>query len=403
MQNINKQIQQFLHAKNSHQRRILLIVLICIALFISLVIFRLISAWILHYRTLAEAIPRVSTITAVNAPAKEDIILPGTVSAWHVAPIYARTSGYIKQWYVDIGDHVNKGQLLACIEAPELDAKLRQAEADVNVLRARDKLAQTTAIRWVNLRKTDSVSQQETDEKVNEADAVHAELEASIAYRDHLHELVNFERVVAPFTGIISDRVIDIGSLINAGNAPNQPVRLFQIVRLDKLRVYIKIPQLYAAKITPNMHVTLQFREYPGKVYEAHLLGSAHAIALDTRTLLTEFAIDNKDGKLLPGSYTAVHFAMPRVSSMVRLPVNTLLFRKEGLQVAMVDPAQRVHLKSVTVHRDFGNFVEIASGIEPGENIILNPSDSIDDQDRVRVTEQLGDLTHGKVLKAKNT
>lgn len=403
MQNVSKQLHQFLSGKTQHQRRVLLMLLISIAFFLILVILRLIGAWLLHHRTLAEAIPRVSTVTAVSAPAQEDIILPGTVSAWHVAPIYARTNGYIQRWYVDIGDHVKKGQLLALIETPELDAQLRQAEADVKVLRARDKLAQITAVRWKNLRKTDSVSQQETDEKVNMADATHAELQASMANRDRLRELVNFERVVAPFTGVISDRGIDIGSLINAGNAPNQPVRLFQIVLLNKLRVYIKIPQLYVEKITPDMHVTLQFQEHPGKVYDAHLLGSAHAVATETRTLLTEFVIDNKDVSLLPGSYTEVHFSMPRISKMVRLPVNTLLFRKEGLQVASVDDAQRVHLKSVTVSRDFGNFVEIAAGIDPGEKIILNPSDSIADQDRVRVTEQLGDLTHGQAINVKNT
>ena len=304
-------------------------------------------------------------------------MLPGTMLAWHEAPIYARTNGYVKEWYVDIGSRVNQNDLLAQIETPELDAQLRQAEADLNVAIAQNKLAQTTAKRWVHLLKTDSVSKQATDEKVDTAKALAATVVSMRANRDRLRELVSFEKVVAPFTGIISDRRTDIGALINSGSMPNEQKPLFRMVQLDPLRLYVKIPEAYSSRIKSKMTVSVEFGEHPGKTFPAQLLETAHAIDPKTRTLLAQFVVQNKKGELLPGSYTEVMFAMPSYPEAVRLPVNTLIFRKEGLQVATLDKHNCVVLKNITIHRDFGNDVEIVSGIHPGESIIINPSDSI--------------------------
>ncbi|MDP3559571.1 MAG: efflux RND transporter periplasmic adaptor subunit [Legionellaceae bacterium] len=352
-----------------------------------LILNRVWAAIILHYRTNAQAVEVVSTVAAVRAPVEENITLPGTLWAWHEAPIYARTNGYIKTWLVDIGAVVKAGDLLAVIETPELDAQLRQAEADVNVAIAKNELAQITAVRWKNLLKTDSVSTQERDEKVDRARALQAEVVSSQAYRDKLRELVGFERITAPFSGTISARNTDIGALINAGSNPDARP-LFRLVQHDPLRVYVKIPESYASRIKPDMQVQLTVPEHPGKFFSATLLQTAHAIDPHTRTLLAQFMVHNKDYALLPGGYTQIHFKMPTVAHAIHLPVNTLLFRAEGLQVATLDKNQRVVLKSITVGRDFGTVVEIDSGIQAGEAIILNPPDSIFDGQQVRLQSQ---------------
>lgn len=350
-----------------------------------IIVSRIAAAIALRHETHEMAITLVSMVSAEPAPLKEAIVLPGSVMAWHEAPIYARTDGYVKKWYVDIGYRVNAGDLLAEIETPELDASLRQAEADLNVVIANNKFAQTTAVRWKHLLKTDSVSVQDTEEKVDTAAALAASVIAARAHRDRLRELVGFERVIAPFKGIISARATDIGKLINEGSKPNENKPLFRLVQIDPLRLYVKIPQTYATRIKPNMLVRMKFAEHPGKLFPARLLKTANAIDPNTRTLLAEFIVDNKNGILLPGGYTQVLFAMPALPNTVRLPVNTLIFRKQGLQVATLDKLQRVLLKDVSISRDFGNYVELTTGILPGERVILNPSDSIHNGEQVRV------------------
>ncbi|HBI21803.1 MAG TPA: efflux RND transporter periplasmic adaptor subunit [Legionella sp.] len=356
-------------------------VLICLLIIVGM---RVWAAILLHRNTNRQAIPIVKTVIAARGPMDNTIVLPGDIRAWHEAPIYARTSGYIKQWYVDIGDQVRAGTLLADIEAPELDAQLRQAEADLKVTIEQNKLAQSTAIRWVGLLTSDAVSKQETDEKVDAARALSARVIAARANRDKLRELVGFERITAPFEGTISARATDIGDLINAGsNTDEKP--LFRLVQTDPLRVYVKIPQSYATRIAPNMQVDLHVPERPGRAYKARLVQTARAIDPKTRTLLAQFVVDNKKGQLLPGSYTDVYFKLPASDQTIRLPINTLLFRSEGLQVATLDEKNHVVLKSVSIRRDFGTEVEMSRGVHAGDRIIINPSDSITNGEQVRV------------------
>ena len=363
------------------------VILICVilALFLILAITRIYSAILLRYKTNTQAEPVVATIQATTANSTEEITLPGTIKAWHEAPVYARVDGYIKQWYVDIGDKVKTGDLLAVIDAPELDAQFRQAEADLTVALANDQLAQITAKRWMNLLKTDSVSKQETDEKVDSARAQAAVVLSRRANRDRLRDLVGFERIIAPFPGIISSRRTDIGALINAGSNPNA-FPLFRVAQHNPLRMYVKIPENYSSRIKPNLAVKLAFAEYPGKLFNAKLFQTAEAINPVTRTLLAQFTIqNNNNNQLMPGGYTQVHIKMPSAAHAVRLPVNVLLFRAQGLQVATLNPHQQVVLKSISIARDFGDEVEIDSGIEPGERVIINPSDSIFNGQKVRV------------------
>ncbi|MFA5958904.1 MAG: efflux RND transporter periplasmic adaptor subunit [Tatlockia sp.] len=318
----------------------------------------------------------VATLITKSGPSEEKIILPATVQAWHEATIYARINGYVQQWYVDIGSRVKKGDLLAKIEAPEVNAQLQQAEADLNTAIANENLARITANRWVKLLKSDSVSRQETDEKVSNLKALAALRLAAQANRNRLRDLVSYERVIAPFHGTISARSIDIGSLINAGSGSNV-VPLFHIVQANPLRVYVQIPQTYVANIKPDMTVTLHFSEYPGKSFPAKLYKTADAINAASLTLLAQFWAQNPNGELLPGGYTEMHFKMPLSPKLIRIPVNTLLFRAQNMQVGVVNKQGVVHLRKITISRDFGNEVEVSTGLTVGERILLNPPDSL--------------------------
>ncbi|PWY56884.1 efflux RND transporter periplasmic adaptor subunit [Legionella qingyii] len=377
-----KSIQSF-GQDHKHRRRI---IAIAVFLFIMLVIvfFRVYAAIHLRNETLADAVPVVRVMKAQQEKGVDKIILPGNVQAWHESPIYARTNGYIKKWYVDIGSHVKKGDLLAVIETPELDAQARQARADLKTAIANNQLAQITAKRWLNLVKTESVSQQETDEKVSTAAALEAAMFSAKANLQRLQELVGFERVIAPFDGVITDRATDIGDLIDAGSSSTaQP--LFRIAQTSPLRIYVKIPQYYSSRIKPNMTVELHFAEHPKQVFPAKLFETAQAIDPDTRTLLAQFISPNKNGELLPGGYTEVWFTLPIPPKTVILPVNTLLFQAQGLQVATLDKDNKIVLKLVTLRRDFGATVEIATGVLPGDRVVLNPPDAIVNGETVRV------------------
>ena len=370
---------------NEKQKKRLIIVLSTLCLLVLIVIsLRIYASIVLRKETNANLLPTVTVIAAPQVTGSEHIILPGNVEAWHEATIYARTNGYIKKWYVDIGSHVKKGDLLAIIETPELDAQYRQAQAELNTAIANNNLAQSTAKRWLHLLKTDSVSKQEADEKVSSAAALKAVVISAQANVDRLKELVGFERVMAPFDGVITSRTTDIGSLINAGSSSTS-VALFKLSQTNPLRVYVKIPQNYTSRIKAKMTVNLSFAEHPGQVFPAKLVETAQAIDPDTLTLLAQFSAENKEGLLLPGGYTEVAFNLPVLPQTIRLPVNTLLFRAEGLQVATLDKDNRVVLKSITISRDFGSEVEVQSGIKPGERIIINPPDSIVNGEQVQV------------------
>ena len=345
--------------------RLKLVIYIMLAIAVIGICYHIITYFILKYRTEREAILSVATIHAT-----------------HEATIYARTNGYVVRWIADIGARVKAGDLLAEITAPEIDAQLRQTEADLKTAEANYALAQTTATRWKYLLKSASVSKQETDEKVSDAIAKAAIVVSTRANRDRLHDLVNFQRIIAPFDGVIMSRTTDIGHLINAGSGT---VPLFRLVQANRLRVYIRVPEYYSKDIKPGLVAKLYFTEHAGKVYDAKLLDTAKAIDSATRTLLVQFEMDNTDEELLSGSYAQVHLILPASNIMVNLPVNTLIFRANGLQVATLDKENKIILKPITMGRDFGDYVEVSSGVAPGEAIILNPSDSLASGQRVKV------------------
>ncbi|KTD28067.1 MULTISPECIES: efflux RND transporter periplasmic adaptor subunit [Legionella] len=379
--------ENHLPKKSGLLRNILIIIGLALLLALFIIFFRIQANAKLRVDTNRQATLVVATLVTKPGPASEKIILPATVQAWHDATIYARTNGYIKKWYVDIGSRVKEGDLLAEIEAPEVNAQLHQAEADLNTAIANENIAAITAKRWVNLLKTASVSKQETDEKVSSQQATAALKIAAQANRDRLRDLVSYERVIAPFDGVISQRNIDIGSLINAGSGTNV-FPLFHIVQSHRLRAYVQIPQTYVANIKPDMEVSLHFSEHPGKSFPAKLYKTADAINPASLTLLAQFWADNPDGELLPGGYTEMHFKMPLSQQLIRIPVNALLFRSDNLQVAVVDGNNTVKLRSITVSRDFGNEVEVNTGLKAGERIVLNPPDSLLDGQKVRLAPE---------------
>jgi RND family efflux transporter MFP subunit len=365
-------------------------ILVCILVIVILIgiLFRVIANIHLWRNTEKNSVLKVAVFSAQADPGTEEIVLPGNVLAWHESTIYARTNGYVKKWDVDIGAHVKAGDLLAEIESPEIDAQLRRADADLITAEAQNHLAQTTAVRWQALLKTDSVSKQETDEKVDAAAANSALVNAARANRDHLRELVSFEKVLAPYDGIISSRTTDIGSLINAGSSTSQRP-LFHITQTNPLRIYVRIPQSYSSSIKPGLVTQLFFNEHPGKVFPAVLLDTAQAINPQSRTLLAEFKAENTDNVLLPGSYTEVHLILPSQAGDVLLPVNSLIFRAAGLQVATVVNNNKVKLKKINIRRDYGNVVEVNDGVSKGETIILNPSDSIINGQQIEIVARV--------------
>ncbi|CAM2859340.1 membrane-fusion protein involved in transport [Legionella steigerwaltii] len=372
------------YVQNHRHKRRLIAIAVFLFILLVMILMRVYAAISLRNQTLADAVPIVRVMEAQQKKGVDKIILPGNVQAWHESPIFARTNGYVKKWYVDIGSHVKKGDLLAVIETPELDAQERQAAADLRTAIANNQLAQITAKRWLNLVKTESVSQQETDEKVSTAAALEAAMIAAKANLQHLQELVGFNRIIAPFDGVITARATDIGDLINEGSSTTAKP-LFRIAQVSPLRIYVKIPQFYSSRIKPNMTVQLHFAEHPKQVFPAKLFDTAHAIDPNTRTLLAQFTTPNKNEELLPGGYTEVWFTLPIPPKTVILPVNTLLFRAQGLQVAALDKDNKIVLKSITLRRDFGSTVEIATGVLPGDRIVINPPDAIMNGETVRV------------------
>ena len=334
------------------------------------------------------ALRNVATVRAVRGPAEEELVLPGNVQAYVEAPIYARTNGYIKDWYTDIGAVVKRGQLLAVIDTPEVDDQLRQAEADLRTAEANDQLARSTAKRWQELLATDSVSRQETEEKVADAAAKDALVAAARANVSRLRNLEDFKHVVAPFDGVITARRTDIGALINAGSGVGP--ELFRLADTSKLRIYIQVPQTFATEVKTGTTADLHFAEYPGRTFPARLVRTAQALDPTARTLLVELQVDNSRRELLPGGYTEAHLKLAQPSSTVRLPVNTLLFRRDGLRVAKIEPDQRVRLTTVSLGRDFGTEVEVVEGVKAGEAVVINPPDSLVDNEQVRVAEKGG-------------
>jgi RND family efflux transporter MFP subunit len=335
--------------------------------------------------TEAQAIVTVATTKPQPLTDVTELILPGNLQANYEAPIYARTSGYLKRWLVDIGTPVKAGQLLGEIESPEVDSQLRQAEADLATAQANQKIASVTADRWRNLRASDSVSKQEADEKISLAASNDAQVQAARANVQRLHELSGFERIVAPFDGIVTARNTDIGQLIVAGS--NTGPELFRVADMRRLRLYVRVPQTYAAAMKPGITADLVFPDRPGKVYTAKLDSTSSAIDQASRTLLAQLSVDNQSNELLPGAYSEVHFKLPvgASSAAYKLPANVLLFRGDGLHVATVGDHDHVVMKAVTIGRDYGSDIEVVQGLSESDRVILSPPDSLTEGASVHV------------------
>ncbi|HEX3985881.1 MAG TPA: efflux RND transporter periplasmic adaptor subunit [Acidobacteriaceae bacterium] len=329
------------------------------------------------------AIPTVNVVHPKVGSASEEIALPGNTEAYIDTPIYARTSGYLRKWYFDIGAHVKKGQLLATIETPELDEQLQEAQAQLKNASANLQLAQITAARWKHLLETNSVSRQETDQAVSDLASKQALVASNEANVRRLQQLQAYENIYAPFDGVITQRNTDIGDLIQAGeNSP--PRELFHLASVSTLRVYVPVPEVYTDAVRTGEKVAITLDEYPGRTFMGTLVRNSDAIDPATRTLNVEVDVANPDGLLRPGAYTFVHLTMPPVSGAVTIPSNALLFRSEGLRVGLARNGH-AQLVPITIGHDYGNSVEVVSGLKPGDEVILDPADSLDDGQPVRI------------------
>ncbi len=365
------------------RRYVLILVILAVLLGVWGVVSRVLAHAALARESAQNSVTTVVTVKPTRSAEGESLVLPGVVQAYIEAPIYARTNGYLKTWYTDIGTPVKKGQLLAEIETPEVDQQLRQAEADLATARANEALAETTNKRWQTLLATESVSKQDADEKAGDAAAKKAAAESAAANVARLKELESFKRVLAPFDGVVTARNTDIGALINAGQSAG--TELFRVADTHKLRIYVQVPEQYASSTAPGLAADLTFTEHPGRHFVAQTVRTANALDPTLKTLQVELQLDNPRNELFPGAYAEVHFKLPSEAATLRLPANTVVFRAQGLQVATVDASHHVVLKNIVQGRDFGNTIEILSGISGEDAVVLNPPDSITDGMQVRL------------------
>ncbi len=365
------------------RRYVLILVALAVLFAIWGIVSRLSARIALEKQAGAAAVATVTTTKARAGPGSDTLVLPGSVQAFYEAPIYARTSGYLRVWNTDIGTPVKKGQLLALIDTPEVDQELLQAQADLATAAANYQLARTTNERWQGLLGTESVSQQDADQRAGDAAAKAAARQSAAANVARLQELESFKRVLAPFDGIVTQRNTDVGALINAGQSAGNA--LFRVADVHRLRIYVSVPQPYASAIHQGLTADLVFADHPGRRYEAVVANSAQALDATSRTLQVELQIDNSKGALLPGSYAQVYFTLSGADNTLRIPVNTVLFRTDGLRVAVLDEQHRVHLKTITEGRDFGTEIEVLSGITANDVLVANPPDSISDGMQVRL------------------
>jgi RND family efflux transporter MFP subunit len=339
------------------------------------------------------AIPSVNVVQPTSGAMTEEIVLPGSTQPFNDTPIYARTNGYLKRWYVDIGTHVKQGQLLAEIETPEVDRQLEQARADLKNAQATEQLAQITAARWQNLLKTNSVSKQETDQAISDISARQASVDSMMANVHRLEQLQSFEKVYAPFAGVITARNTDIGALINAG-AGGVPQELFHMAAVNKLRVYVALPEIDAKAAQVGAKTTLTLDEFPGETFQGTIVRDSDSIDAATRTLNVEIDVDNAKERIKTGAYVFVHFQLPQTThtstQSLTIPANTLLFRSEGLSVGVVRNG-RAELVPIKIGRDFGATVEVVAGLQPTDHIIVNPSDSLTNGNQVQINAPQAD------------
>lgn len=344
---------------------------------------RVVGRMNLARQTEQAAVPVVLTTHAKDGDVAETLPLPGRLEAFYTAPIYARTSGYLKTWRTDIGTPVKKGDVLAEIDAPEIDQQYAQAQADMATAAANFQLANSTNQRWQGLVATESVSKQDADQKASDAAAKKAALQSATANLARLRELESFKRVVAPFDGVVTMRNTDIGALINAGQSAGNA--LFTVADTHRLRVYVAVPEAYALAVKIGMTAELALTERPGKAYAATVTSTAQALDATSRTLQVELQLDNTTGELLPGAYATVHFKLAPTTGTLRIPVNALVFRADGMTVATVDKTHHIVLKPITPGRDFGKEIEVRSGLNAEDEFVVNPPDSLLDGMEVRV------------------
>jgi RND family efflux transporter MFP subunit len=333
----------------------------------------------------SQAIPSVSVISPATGGAANTIVLPGRLEAFYRAPIYARVSGYLKAWYTDIGTRVKAGQLLGLIETPDLDQQLEQAKANLATANANLNLAESTARRWQTMVKSDSVSQQAVDEKTGDLLAKGAIVKSEQASLDRLQALESFKRIVAPFDGVVTSRDTDVGALIDAGGGRGP--QLFTVSDIHQLRLYVSVPQSDSTTIQAGMTADLTVPGHSGKKFTAIVSSTSGAVNVESGTLLVELLVEDNAGDLMPGDFANVTIKLASDSTMVHLPASALIFRSEGLQVAIVGPDEHVKMRPIVVQRDLGHWVEIASGVTKEDRVIDNPPDALADGDEVHVTE----------------
>ena len=334
------------------------------------------------------AVPYVLAIQATPVNSDSEMVLPGTLKAYIESPIYARTNGYLKKWYKDIGSHVAKGELLAEIDSPEVDQMLAQSRAELVTAQANLGLSAVTATRYQDLIKTDSVSRQDLDNATGDLAAKRAMVESAQANVRRLEEMESFKRVYAPFAGIITQRNVDPGTLINAGNGGNATKEMFDLAQIDPMRAYVSVPQTYSPSIHYGLKACLSLTEFAQRNFCGTVVRTANAIDPATRTLLTEVDVPNPSGTLLPGAYAQVHFDAKMTGQHLSLPINALLFRPEGTLAAVVSPDSRINFKKLLIGRDFGNAVEVLDGIELKDRIVVNPPDSLEQGELVKITPE---------------
>ena len=333
------------------------------------------------------AVPTVNVARPRQGAPQMEIVLPGNMQAFTDSPVYARTNGYLKKWYVDIGGRVKAGQLLAEIETPEVDQQLQQARSQLNTAKANYNLAQITSKRYQELKGTDSVAQQDVDNAFGSERANAATVSAAEYQVRYLEQLESFKNIYAPFDGIITVRNTDVGHLINSG-AGTTAAELFHIAAIHTLRVYINVPQQFSPAAKTGLPATLTLQQFPGRQFKGQLVRTANAIDLATRTLLVEVDVDNPTGELLPGAFAEVHLAVPSGAPTFILPVSALIFRAQGLQVGVVRDGNHAQLANIILGRDFGSEVEVVSGLQADDQVIINPPDSLISGEEVRVAQQ---------------
>jgi RND family efflux transporter MFP subunit len=355
-------------------------------LLVSGIVQRVQTSAALRTETAAMAVPTVSVVSPQRAAPSQEIVLPGNVQPYVTAPIFSRTNGYLQAWYFDIGAHVRKGQLLAVIATPEVDQQLGQSRSNLSTADANLRLAEITRDRYEGLLKTHAVSQQDVDNAVGTYNANKSIVEADQANVKQLEALQSFEKIYAPFDGIITARNTDVGALVDSGSSGGVKTDLFHLSQVDRLRVYVNVPEEYSQATTSGLTAQLTLAEFPGTTFTGKLVRTSQAITFDTRTLLAEVDVTNPTGQLLSGSYAEVHFKVPGKVSTYILPTETLLFRKEGLRVAVVKD-NKAELLPVTAGRDFGDTIEIISGLQGSEFVIVSPPDSVINGEKMQIAQ----------------